>query len=144
MSYTGFTHVDDTEIITNEIEEELEKQAKEDIKNIGDVNDILQPIPDLEKLSELKKMIDTMPREQIAELMASLSNNSKQIINPNENSYSSVSEREMLQIKMKQKKEQFRYARTSKKIKELEQAKQQQQQQEQHTQNDNNMDVETH
>ena len=112
-----------THEITKETEEEFEKQIVEDIKNIGDVSDITQEIPDQEKLDELKKLIDTMPREQIVQLMESLASNGKNAINPNKNSFSSVSKREMLQIKMRQKKDQYKYSRMTKQAKETEKKK---------------------
>ena len=111
---TDFANLDNSETITKELEEEFEKEIVEDVKNIGDVSDISQEVPSVEKLNELKKLLDTMPREQIKQLMDSLSSGGKTAINPNGNSFSSVSQREMLQIKMKQKRDQYNYSRMTK------------------------------
>ena len=123
MNQSPITFVNDDIEITKDEEEELITQANDELQNIGDINDIVQPIPEIEKLNELKKLIDTLPREQVAQLMEVLANENKNSINPNGTSYSSISPREMLQIKLKQKKDQFRHSRMTQGAKKIEQAK---------------------
>ena len=121
METQNFTFSNDE--ITKHEEEELEKEVHDEIKNLGDVNDIKQQIPEVEKLNELKKMIDGMSREEVAQILASLANDSQNAINPNKNSFSSVSQREMVQMKMRRKKEEFKYSRMTKGAKAVEKQK---------------------
>ena len=114
-------------------EEDLEEIKKEP----GDVTDVPQDVPDMEKLKNLQKMLESMPRDKAAELLQHLAQQTQ--MNPNGNTFSGVSKREMIkqryQQKLKQKKLQ-RQTRTAaehhkKKVLEKQQQKQEETEQEQ-------------
>jgi len=100
--------------------EDLEKFGitQEDLKEIslepGDVNDIEMQMPEKEKLDQLKNIIDGMPQEDLVKFLANLTNNgSVNPLNPNKNTYSSASTREMLEVRLKQKIKQKQNGRLS-------------------------------
>ena len=92
---------------------EISEELNQDIKNIGDVSDIQQPLPNLEQFEQLKKLLDTLPREQSVNLLANLIGNNNKM-NPNNNSFSGVSEDEIRRHKFRQRLEQKKHARLSK------------------------------
>ena len=71
-------------------------------KEPGDISDIIQDIPDKEKLDKLKSMIDSMPRNDIIQLLSQLGDvNDMNTINPNENKFSTITQKEMRRRKYK-------------------------------------------
>jgi len=93
--------------------EEIVQEIDQDIKDIGDVTDIQQPMPNPEQLEQLRKLLESLPREQSAKLLASLiSGNNK--MNPNNNSFSGVTEEEIRKHRFKQRLEQKKQARMTK------------------------------
>jgi hypothetical protein len=71
-------------------------------------------MPEKEKLDQLKNIIDGMPQEDLVKFLANLTNNgSVNPLNPNKNTYSSASTREMLEVRLKQKIKQKQNGRLS-------------------------------
>jgi|LakMenE01Jun11ns_1017448.scaffolds.fasta_scaffold9175424_2 hypothetical protein len=99
------------------VEETILEEVCNEINNIGNIDDINQQIPDKKTLDDLKKMIDSMPREQVTQLLSNLAKNGKNAINPNNNSFSAVDKKEMLQMKLKQKRNQYKMQRMTKNAK---------------------------
>ena len=92
---------------------EIAHSIENDVKNVGDVNDIIQPMPPMEELDQLKKLVNSLPREQAIQFLADLMGNNNKI-NPNNNSFSGITEERIKKHKLKQKLEQARHARMSK------------------------------
>ena len=81
--------------ITAEDISEIEKEP-------GDVSDIIQDIPEKEKLDQLKKLIDSLPQEDIIKLLSQLGEvDTVNPINPNENKFSTTTQKEMRRRKYK-------------------------------------------
>lgn len=113
----------------DKLAEEINQLSPEDLKEVaeepGDINDIIQEIPNKEKLDQLKALLDGMPREKVTELLANLmQNNGVNPINPNDNTYTSSSKNDMLKYKLRQKINQQKANRMTHKAKELEKEKQ--------------------
>ena len=100
--------------------------TREDIDDIqkepGDVADILEKTPPNDKLRDLKKYIDSLPREELMSLLANITKpGAPNLLNPNENKFSSISKKNMLQYKLKLKIKQKKFDRLPQKIKDKEQ-----------------------
>ena len=113
----------DCEEITKEDIENADKEVREEMKEIGDIDTSNMPnMPDPERLEQLKKILDSMPREQVAQLLANLGRqNGQNILNPNNNSFSTASSQDVLRAKMKQKLNQKRSQRLTKQAKNTQQ-----------------------
>jgi hypothetical protein len=94
--------------------QEISKEIEDEVKTIGDINDILLQKPDMEKLKELSKMLESLPREQAAQLLSNLINTRGNGVNPNNNDFSKISEKDIRDSKLKEKLRQKRYARMTK------------------------------
>ena len=90
-----------------EIMKEMNTQIEEEIKNIGDVTDITYPIPEFNKLHLLQKLIDNESQEKIIDVMSCLAS-ANNCINPNNNIFSNINKKEIIEIKIKQKKEKYK------------------------------------
>ena len=104
----------------NQLKQEAENELHQ-IKEVSDPN--LPPVPDKEKLDALKKMIDSMPQEQVSQLLANLAGQNGNIINPQNKSYSTASSNEILRNKLKQKMQQKKYGRMTNFARETEKQK---------------------
>ena len=102
-----------TDNLTTEEINEINKEVNDDVSNIGDVDDINQEMPSMERLAQLREMLDKMPRDQAMELLSNLAkgNNS---INPNNNMFTGISENNIKQQTLKQKLQQAKFNRMSK------------------------------
>lgn len=114
--------------ITPEDISNMKQEAEKEIQEVGDIDiSNLPSIPDPEKLEQLKKMIDAMPREQVTQLLANLARRNEvasgNILNPEDKSYSTASSQEILRAKMRNKLNQKRHARLTKSAKKTEQEK---------------------
>lgn len=101
---------------------EIGQTVDQEMKNIGDINDITQPLPNPDQLEQLKKLLDTLPREHTAQLFANLINGNNKM-NPNNNSFSGISEDEIRKYKFRQGLKQKQQARMSKNGRQAAQAK---------------------
>ena len=106
----------------------MKQEAEKEIQEVGDIDmSNLPPIPDPEKMEQLKKMIDAMPRDQVTQLLANLArhneSSSGNILNPEDKSYSTASSQEILRAKMRNKLNQKRHERMTKSAKKTEQEK---------------------
>lgn len=113
---------------SDQLADEINQLTPDDIKEIeqepGGINDIAQQIPDKEKLDQLRKMIDGMPREQMTQLLANLmQKDGVNAVNPNNNVYSSTSKNDMLKNRLKQKIKEKQIGRMSNTAKENEKEK---------------------
>ncbi|QKF93735.1 putative V-type ATP synthase subunit A [Fadolivirus algeromassiliense] len=120
----------------SKLEEEIKNLTPDDIKDIeqepGDVNDIVQEVPNKQQLDQLKQMIDSMPREKVMELLANLQqSNGFNPVNPNGNTYSSTNKQSMLKNRLKQKIRQKQMGRMPNSAKEHEKEKMMKKMQEQ-------------
>ena len=110
--------------ITQDDIDQLKQEAENELHQIKEVSDpTLPPVPDKEKLDQLKKMIDSMPQEQVSQLLSSLAGQNGNIINPQNKSYSTASSNEILRNKLKQKMQQKKYGRMTNFARETEKQK---------------------
>jgi len=99
----------------NEVEQVWTNEMKELEKEPDDINDIAQTIPDKIKLDQLKKLIETLPKEQVKELLTNLATHEgPNLINPNQNIYSSSSKKEMIRHRLQNKIKQKQFGRQNK------------------------------
>src|SRR5438874_1592614 len=97
--------------------------TKEDIDDINkEPEDISEIIPSLNinnnNLSELKKMIDNLPREKVSELFSNLTKSGNNIVNPDNNIFSTSNKKEILHYRLQQKLKQKQLQRVTNKVKE--------------------------
>lgn len=104
--------------------ENAKKEAESEISQIGELpTSNLPSIPDKEKLDQLKKMIDSLPPDRRAQLLANLASANGNVLNPNNNSYSTVSGEDVLKQKLKRKLQEKKYGRVSSQVKNHEKQK---------------------
>jgi hypothetical protein len=96
-----------------------EDEMKELSQEPGEVTDIGMNIPPMNKLHELKQIIDKTPRDQVMEFFETLLHGANwNIINPNDNNFSSISEKEIIKYKVREKIKKKRIEEMIKKYKE--------------------------
>lgn len=115
-------------IANNKLAEDLKSLTPDDLKEIseepGDINDIMQQTPQPHNLQQFQKLLEAMPREQMTEFLANLTNgNGMNPVNPNNNTYSGISKDGMLKDKLKQKIRQKQVGRMGKGAKEYQKEK---------------------
>lgn len=99
-------------------EDSLTKEEIEEIKNDkpGDIEDDFKK-PSSEDLDQLKKIMEASDFDEATRLISEINKKNNVDINPNNNVYNSVSEKEMLKYKIKQKINQKKLTRSNKNIK---------------------------
>lgn len=108
----------------NLTEEEI-NEIKKEPSDITD-KDIPQEIPSLDKLQNLKEILEKSPRDEVSQLLANLlpNNNGFNPINPNNNKYTMASKNDMLRVRLQQTLKRKKDARLPKKHKDDEYKKQ--------------------
>lgn len=107
-------NTDNTDNLSTEEIKKICEEVNEDIKNIGEINDIEHGIPDTEQLNNLREMIDKLPRDKVIDLLNNLPKG-RDNINPNGNAFATVKEKDLKQQALKQRLQQAKFNRMPKK-----------------------------
>ncbi|ARF09653.1 hypothetical protein Indivirus_2_32 [Indivirus ILV1] len=114
----------DPQPINQEDIENAKKEAEQEISQVGELPQTdLPPIPDKEKLDQLKAFIDALPAEKRAQLLANLASSNGNVLNPNNKTYSTESSDSMLKQKLRRKMQEKKYGRMTSHAKEQEKQK---------------------
>lgn len=88
-----------------ELEKQIEKEIFDELQNGEDISDIIEQIPNDDKLNELKAIIDASNGHTVVQMMNVLVDHKNNTINPNKNEFSSVGYKEIMQFKLTQRKD---------------------------------------